>query len=78
MTPLRELYELYRYPDVAKEARRRELLAGIPTDARDEDNEARTSLHVAAEFADREAITSLIGRGAEVNRGSSSFSEKAR
>lgn len=52
MTPLRELYELYRYPDVAKEARRRELLAGIPTDARDEDNEARTSLHVAAEFAD--------------------------
>ena len=67
MTPLRELYELYRYPDVAKEARRRELLAEIPTDARDEDNEARTSLHVAAEFADREAITSLIGRGAEVN-----------
>lgn len=67
MTPLRELYELYRYPDVAKEECRRQLLAEIPTDARDEDNYGRTSLHIAAEFADCEAIASLLDRGAEVN-----------
>ena len=31
------------------------------------DNYGRTSLHIAAEFADREAIASLLNRGAEVN-----------
>lgn len=67
MTPLRELYDLYCYPSPAKEERRRQLLAEIPTDARDEDNYGRTSLHIAAEFADREAIASLLNRGAEVN-----------
>ena len=39
----------------------------IPIDARDEDNYGRTSLHIAAEFADCEAIASLLDRGAEVN-----------
>lgn len=67
MTPLRELYDLYCYPSPAKEERRQQLLAEIPTDARDEDNYGRTSLHIAAEFADREAIASLLNRGAEVN-----------
>ena len=38
MTPLRELYDLYRYPNASKEERRRQLLAEIPTDTRDEDN----------------------------------------
>ena len=38
MTPLRELYDLYYYPNPAKEERRRQLLAEISTDARDEDN----------------------------------------
>ena len=38
MTPLRELYDLYYYPNPAKEERRRQLLAEIPTDARDEEN----------------------------------------
>ena len=56
MTPLRELYDLYYYPNPAKEERRRQLLAEIPTDARDEENYGRTSLHIAAEFADCEAI----------------------
>ena len=63
MTPLRELYDLYCYPSPAKEERRQQLLAEIPTDARDEDNYGRTSLHIAAEFADREAIASLLNRG---------------
>ena len=67
MTPLRELYDLYCYPSPAKEERRQQLLAEIPTDARDEDNYGRTSLHNAAEIADREAIASLLNRGAEVN-----------
>ena len=67
MTPLRELYDLYYYPNPAKEERRRQLLTEIPTDARDEDNYGRTSLHIAAEFADCEAIASLLDRGAEVN-----------
>ena len=67
MTPLRELYDLYYYPNPAKEERRRQLLAEIPTDARDEENYGRTSLHIAAEFADCEAITSLLDRGAGVN-----------
>ena len=67
MTPLRELYDLYYYPNPAKEERRRQLLAEIPTDARDEENYGRTSLHIAAEFADCEAIASLLDRGAEVN-----------
>ena len=67
MIPLRELYDLYCYPNPAKEERRRQLLAEIPTDARDEDNYGRTSLHIAAEFADCEAIASLLDRGAEVN-----------
>ena len=44
MTPLRELYVLYYYPNPAKEERRRQLLTEIPTDARDEDNYGRTSL----------------------------------
>ena len=63
MTPLRELYDLYYYPNPAKEERRRQLLAEIPTDARDEENYGRTSLHIAAEFADCEAIASLLDRG---------------
>ena len=67
MTPLRELYDLYYYPNPAKEERRRQLLAEIPTDARDEENYGRTSLHIAAEFADCEAIASQLDRGAEVN-----------
>lgn len=67
MTPLRELYDLYCYPSPAKEERRRQLLAEIQIDARDEDNYGRTSLHLAAEFADCEAIASLLDRGAEVN-----------
>ena len=67
MTPLRELYDLYYYPNPAKEERRRQLLAEIPTDARDEENYGRTSLHIAAEFADCEAIASLLDRGAGVN-----------
>ena len=67
MTPLRELYDLYYYPNPAKEERRRQLLTEIPTDARDEDNYGRTSLHIAAEFADCEAIASLLDRGAGVN-----------
>ena len=67
MTPLRELYDLYCYPSPAKEGRRRELLAEIPTDARDENNYGRTSLHLAAEFADCEAIALLLDRGAGVN-----------
>lgn len=67
MTPLRELYDLYYYPNPAKEERRRQLLAEIPTDACDEDNYGRTSLHIAAEFADCEAIASLLDRGAGVN-----------
>lgn len=69
MTPLRELYDLYYYyyPNPAKEERRRQLLAEIPTDTRDEDNYGRTSLHIAAEFADCEAIASLLDRGAGVN-----------
>lgn len=67
MTPLRELYDLYYYPNPAKEERRRQLLAEISTDARDEDNYGRTSLHIAAEFADCEAIASLLDHGAEVN-----------
>ena len=67
MTPLRELYDLYYYPNPAKEERRRQLLAEIPTGARDEDNYGRTSLHIAAEFADCEAIASLLDRGAGVN-----------
>ena len=67
MTPLRELYDLYYYPNPAKEERRHELLMKIPIDARDEDNYGRTSLHIAAEFADCEAIASLLDRGAEVN-----------
>lgn len=67
MTPLRELYDLYYYPNPAKEERRRQLLAEIPTDARDEENYGRTSLHLAAEFADCEAIASLLDRGAGVN-----------
>ena len=67
MTPLRELYDLYCYPAPAKEAHRHELLMKIPIDARDEDNYGRTSLHIAAEFADCEAIASLLDRGAEVN-----------
>ena len=67
MTPLRELYDLYRYPKQANEWRRHELLTEIPTDARDEDNYGRTSLHIAAEFADCEAIASLLDRGAGVN-----------
>ena len=67
MTPLRELYDLYYYPNPAKEERRRQLLAEIPTDARDEDNYGRTSLHIAAEFADCKAIALLLDRGAEVN-----------
>lgn len=67
MTPLRELYDLYCYPNPAKEERRRQLLTEIPTDARDEDNYGRTSLHIAAEFADCEAIASLLDRGAGVN-----------
>ena len=64
MTPLRELYDLYYYPNPAKEERRRQLLAEIPTDARDEENYGRTSLHIAAEFADCEAIASQLDRGA--------------
>ena len=52
MTPLRELYDLYCYPNPAKEERRRQLLTEVPTDARDEENYGRTSLHIAAEFAD--------------------------
>ena len=67
MTPFRELYDLYCYPAPAKEARQHELLLEIPTDARDEDNYGRTSLHIAAEFADCEAIVSLLDRGAGVN-----------
>ena len=67
MTPLRELYDLYCYPNPAKEERRRQLLTEIPTDARDEENYGRTSLHIAAEFADCEAIAALLDRGAEVN-----------
>ena len=67
MTPLRELYDLYCYPTPAKEERQHELLMKIPIDARDEDNYGRTSLHIAAEFADCEAIASLLDRGAEVN-----------
>ena len=67
MTPLRELYDLYCYPAPAKEAHRHELLMKIPIDARDEDNYGRTSLHIAAEFADCEAIASQLDRGAEVN-----------
>ena len=67
MTPLRELYDLYYYPSPAKEERRRQLLAEIPIDARDEENYGRTSLHLAAEFADCEAIASLLDRGAGVN-----------
>ena len=67
MTPLRELYDLYCYPAPAKEARRHELLLEIPIDARDEENYGRTSLHIAAEFADCEAIASLLDRGAGVN-----------
>ena len=67
MTPIRELYDLYYYPNPAKEERRRQLLAEISTDARDEDNYGRTSLHIAAEFADCEAIASLLDHGAEVN-----------
>ena len=67
MTPLRELYDLYYYPNPAKEERRRQLLTEIPTDARDEDSYGRTSLHIAAEFADCEAIASLLDRGAGVN-----------
>ena len=67
MTPLRELYDLYYYPNPAKEERRQQLLAEIPTDARDGENYGRTSLHIAAEFADCEAIASLLDRGAEVN-----------
>ncbi len=67
MTPLRELYDLYCYPSPAKEARRHELLMNIPIDARDEENYGRTSLHIAAEFADCETIASLLDRGAEVN-----------
>ena len=58
---------LYYYPNPAKEERRRQLLAEISTDARDEDNYGRTSLHIAAEFADCEAIASLLDHGAEVN-----------
>ena len=67
MTPLRELYDLYYYPNPAKEERRRQLLAEIPTDVRDEENYGRTSLHLAAEFADCAAIASLLDRGAGVN-----------
>lgn len=67
MTPLRELYDLYYYPNPTKEERRRQLLAEIPTDARDEDNYDRTSLHIAAEFADCDAIAALLDRGAPVN-----------
>lgn len=67
MTPLRELYDLYYYPNPAKEERRRQLLAEIPTDACDEDNYGRTSLHIAAEFADCDAIAALLDRGAPVN-----------
>lgn len=67
MTPLRELYDLYYYPNPAKEERRRQLLAEIPIDARDEENYGRTSLHITAEFADCEAIASLLDRGAGVN-----------
>ena len=67
MTPLRELYDLYHDPNPAKEERRQQLLAEIPTDARDGENYGRTSLHIAAEFADCEAIASLLDRGAEVN-----------
>ncbi|MEI2986665.1 MAG: ankyrin repeat domain-containing protein [Alistipes inops] len=62
-----ELYDLYCYPNPAKEERRQQLLAEIPTDARDEENYGRTSLHLAAEFADCEAIASLLDRGAGVN-----------
>lgn len=65
MTPLRELYDLYYFPNPAKEERRRQLLAEIPTDTRDENNYGRTSLHIAAEFADCEAIASLLDRDEE-------------
>ena len=62
MTPLRELYDLYCYPNPAKEERRRQLLTEIPTDARDEENYGRTSLHIAAEFADCEGMEKACRR----------------
>ena len=66
MTPLRELYEYYNYPKAATEERRRALLEEIAPDERDEDNGGRTSLHLAAEFADTEAIAQLAARGADI------------
>lgn len=66
MTPLRELYEYYNYPKAATEERRRALLEEIAPDERDEDNGGRTSLHLAAEFADTEAIAQLAVRGADI------------
>lgn len=71
MTPLRELYDLYRYPNASKEERRLTLLASIPVDAPDEEDGC-TVLHLAAEFADCDAIAALLDREAPAASGGSS------